>query len=145
MINQEQVNEAKEKFCNPNISLKEASEIAGLLGQDFENDEVAEPLLTNNPDLYNQLKEWNVVGECLSFHTQTFDKAMFDNIEDVLGVKVALQVYHFHLEERVKNKLPPQVFLPEKDLISKMKKEHFDKKPFLQFLDLHERAKYLLG
>lgn len=142
MISQKQVDELKDEFCNPELAFNEASKIARQLRAYFEDDKIAIPLMDNNNDLYKQLETWKEIAECLSFRTLTLEQPLLDQIESKLGIKVMLQIYRFHLEERSKDNLLLCVSLPKEDLISKMKKENFTKESFMRFLDLHGKAKH---
>lgn len=145
MISQKKVDELKEKFCNPELPFNEASDIAGQLSGYFEDNEIAISLMDNNNDLYQQLEIWQKVKERLSWrtHTLALTQTLLDLIENKLGTGVMLQVYRFHLEERTEKKLSPNVFLPEKDLVFKMKQTGFPKDPFMKFLSLNEKAQHL--
>lgn len=145
MINKNEVDEAKEKFCNPHITLGEASAIVQTIIQRYNSEQTTSLFIEDN--LYSALEMWEIVREWLVWKTliPTFTESKLVEVESVLGTKVALQIYRLHLEERLRTSQQPYFLIPYSSLVKKMKYAKFSEELFMEFLTLSEEAKYKLG
>ncbi len=116
MINQNERNEKLINFCNPDISLIEAIQIATSLGLTTEGEKIQNTFVGSR--LFKETMAWEIVETCLSFNN--LDKITLELIEGKLGTKVALQVYRFYLERRRSNNLQEKDLIAQDKLLYKM-------------------------
>lgn len=126
---QNERNEMADKFCDQDLSLKEAKLIAKFLSLEYSLEETTN--LSKRGNLSKSAKIWEKVNNSLSFNT--LDKVILDIIENELGTKVGLQVYRFYLEKRRKDNLQETDLLTQNKLVCKMQSVNCNK-DFIDYL-----------